>query len=59
MVDAWDRYTKQGTRLRVHMSATNFFMQGAWLRPSSWHWDNETIRAEKLAMEATAGRNWG
>ncbi len=58
MVDAWQRYTKQGARLRVHMSAAKFFEQGYWLNSNSWHWDSDTLRAEKLEMEARVG-SWG
>lgn len=55
MVDKWQRYTKQGARLRVHMSAAKFFEEGYWLNPNSWHWDSDTLREEQLAMNASVG----
>jgi hypothetical protein len=58
MIDAWTRYTRQGARLRVHMNASKFFEEGYWLNSNSWHWDSDTLRAEKLEMEARVG-SWG
>lgn len=55
MVDAWQRYTKQGLRLRVHMKAAPFFEEGYWLTSDSWYWDNDTIKQERLEAEARVG----
>jgi hypothetical protein len=55
MIDAWKRYTSQGTRLRIHMNAARFFEEGFWLDLNSWHWDNATIREERDSAQARVG----
>jgi DNA-binding transcriptional regulator YhcF (GntR family) len=55
MIDAWQRYTKQGLRLKAHMNAAKFFGEGYWMNSNSWHWDNETIREERQSAQASVG----
>lgn len=58
MIDAWQRYTKQGLRLFKHVSAAEFFETGLWIDSNSWPWDANFIREERQRAQAKAG-SWG
>jgi hypothetical protein len=55
MIDAWQRYGKQGTKLYRRRTAAAFYEDGLWLNSNLWDWDNTEIRDERLRMEARAG----
>lgn len=55
MIDAWQRYTKQGLRLFKHVSAAEFFETGLWLNSNSWPWDANYIREERMQAAARVG----
>ena len=55
MIDAWQRYGKQGARLFRHRTAAEFFEGGLWLNANLWDWDTQTLREEQLSMNARTG----
>jgi hypothetical protein len=55
MIDAWQRYSKQGLRLYSHMSAAEFFEGPYWLNSNTWNWNAAFIERERLQMEARVG----
>ena len=55
MVDAWQRYGKQGKRLFRHRSAAEFYEGGLWLNSNLWDWDSVELREEQMAMNARVG----
>lgn len=55
MIDAWERYGKQGTRLYRRRSPAEFYEAGLWLNSNLWDWDNAEIRDERMRAEARTG----
>jgi hypothetical protein len=55
MIDAWKRYTSQGSRLRAKWRAAVFFGEGYWRDSQSWMWNTVELRDERMQMEARAG----
>ena len=59
MIDAWQRYGRQGERLFRHRSAAEFFEGGLWLNSNLWDWDAVKLREEQQVMNASVGsRRW-
>jgi hypothetical protein len=55
MIDAWQRYGKQGTKLFRRVSAAEFYEGGLWLNSNLWNWDNQAIREAQMEMQASVG----
>lgn len=55
MIDAWERYSKQGLRLYRHRPPAEFYECGLWLDSNRWDWDTQLIRDERVYAEARVG----
>jgi hypothetical protein len=55
MIDAWQRYGRQGARLYRHRDAAEFFEGGFWRNSNLWDWDKHALREEGLAAHAGVG----
>jgi hypothetical protein len=55
VIDAWERYGKQGRRLFRHRPPREFYESGMWLNSNNWDWNAAVLREEQESAKASFG----